>query len=219
MSPLARPLVFDLDGTLIDSRGDISAACNWALKSSGRSPLTIEQICAHVGNGASYLLMKTAGVRLEDEDYPGLARHFRQYYMEHPTDLSALMPGAAEVLRLSGRPKALCTNKPRPVTEQVLKSLGWDQFFQVVVAGGDCPENKPHPAPLHRVAQGLGVAPNQLIMIGDGPQDVGAGRAVGAHTIGVRGGLLDEKFLEESEPDVILASLKELSAYLTQSGI
>jgi phosphoglycolate phosphatase len=108
-------------------------------------------------------------------------------------------------------PLALCTNKPRITTEPVLAALGLDSF-RVVVAGGDLPEKKPHPAPLLHIAQALALAPRELVMVGDGAQDILAGRAAGARTVGVRGGIQAEARLLAAEPDVVIESLAELSA-------
>ncbi len=219
----ARPLVFDLDGTLIDSRRDIANAANFALEALGRSALPVETVTSFVGNGAPYLLEQLSlatdphGDKAQGRDL--LAPHFQKYYLAHPVDFSTVLPGVPEALRLSGRQMALCTNKPRNVTELVVAGLGWGETFAAVVAAGDTVHKKPHGEPLELVARLLGVPPNTLIMIGDGPQDIEAGKAVGAHTVGVRGGLLPEEYLEASAPDVILHDLRELGAYLESMGL
>lgn len=213
-----RPLVFDLDGTLIDSRGDIAAACNHALNSAGLPTLSVSQISAHVGNGARALLH---GVLTELTDPPPaldertLFAAFQSYYLSHPTDYNAHLPGVETALALrAGRPIALCTNKPAHLTESVLRSLGWlDRFDSIVAPEPDDPV-KPDPALLLRVASELRVAPSSLIMIGDGPQDIGAGHAVGAHTIGLKGGFLPLSRLIGAKPHVLLDSLLALPAYL-----
>ncbi len=214
-----RPLVFDLDGTLIDSRGDIAAACNHALVRTGRSALSVPDICRFVGDGAPYLLEHVSGVSQSSAEFPQLLAHFQAYYLEHSTDCTSVLPGAWAALRLAPRPIAVCTNKPRAVTELILDTLGISPLLSALVASGDCQYKKPHPEPLQLVARLLDVPPASLIMVGDGPQDVGSGRAVGAHTIGIRGGFLPESRLLESRPDVVLSSLEELPAYLEQTGL
>lgn len=215
----SRPLVFDLDGTLIDSRRDIAAACNYALEQTGRARLPIEQISSYVGRGALALLKEAVG-EVGRAELLALLKHFQHYYREHPTEHNLMMPGAEDAMRRNqGRTIALCTNKPLSLTEAVLKSLGWEQAFDFVVAPTEQENKKPHPEPLQRVARGLGVAPETLIMIGDAPPDIGAGRAVGAHTVGVRGGFADVEVLEAAEPDVVLGSLLELPEYLKVAGL
>lgn len=212
-----RPLVFDLDGTLIDSRRDIAAACNHALEAIGRAPLPIEDIAAHVGSGARKLLEGVLGPDLAQVHFEELLRHFQAYYAKHPIDHNQFMPGAELSLKLRTpeRPIAVCTNKPHHLTRAVLEALGLIDAFDAIVGpqSGDRP--KPDPQLLERVAAQLGVAPSNLVMIGDGPQDVGAGKAVGAHTIGVRGGLLPVHRLIEAGPDVLLDTLEDLPAYLS----
>lgn len=208
------PLVFDLDGTLIDSRRDIAAACNHALKAVGRAALPVEQITCHVGSGARALLRGVLGEQAEN-DLDELLAHFQEYYLSHPVDHNQLMPGALECLAFRGERKvALCTNKPHHLTQAVLSALGWTDAFDVVFAPKKGDPVKPDGEPLRRVAAELSALPQELIMIGDGPQDVGAGIAVGAYTMGVKGGFQPLERLIEAGPDVILDSLRELPTHL-----
>lgn len=216
-----RPLVFDLDGTLIDSRGDIAAACNHALSSFGFPRLETSQISGHVGNGAGALLrgvLSELQIPLPEVDEKALSLRFQEYYLEFPTEHNAIMSGAEAALALRGqRLIALCTNKPARLTEAVLESLGWGSSFDCVVAPAPGDRVKPHPDLLLRVAEKLSVRPAELIMIGDGPQDVGAGLAVGATTIGVKGGFLPLASLVESRPHFLLDTLLELPACLEKT--
>lgn len=211
-----RPLVFDLDGTLIDSRRDIAAACNHALGRVGLEPLSIEVISSHVGSGARALLRGVLGETVADVHFDELFAHFQAYYAEHPIEHNRFMPGAIEALALRSRerPVALCTNKPMHLTQSVLNALGLVDAFDSVAAPSRGDRVKPDPMLLERVAKELAVPERQLIMIGDGPQDVGAGRAVGAHTIGIKGGLLPLARLLEAKPDVLLDTLEDLPAHL-----
>lgn len=212
-----RPLVFDLDGTLIDSRKDIARACNHALVATGRESVSPEFVCSHVGSGARALFSGVVGRELDDLELDSLLKSFHQYYVAHPTDENSFMAGAEAALELrASRPIALCTNKPLPLTRAVLRSLDWAARFDSVVAPQAGDRVKPDAQLLMRVAEELQVRPERLIMIGDGPQDVGAGRAVGAHTIGVRGGLLPVERLIDAGPDVLLDSLEELLPYLSE---
>ncbi len=209
------PLVFDLDGTLIDSRLDIAAACNHALVSLGRSALPVEAISCHVGNGARALLRGVLGAEAEGVDEKEVLACFQQYYLKYPTVHNRLMPGAEACLQMRDRRKiALCTNKPFHLTEAVLASLGWSERFDAIFAPQRGDAVKPDPGPLNRVAAELGVAASSLVMIGDGPQDVLAGKAVGARTVGVKGGFLSLDRLIASNPDVLLDTLEDLPAYL-----
>lgn len=209
-------IVFDLDGTLIDSRSDIASAANHALALHGFATLSQEVISGFVGDGAHRLLSRAAGLEPTEPQVMMLYAAFIEYYAAHPADGTRLCAGAAEALdgRL-GLPLALCTNKPRVTTERVLDALRISNAFGAIVAGDDLPRNKPDPAPVLHAARCLGIPVSEVLMVGDGAQDVLAGRAAGARTVGVRGGIQPEERLRNAEPDVLIDSLEELPLLVT----
>lgn len=208
-------LVFDLDGTLIDSRLDIAAALNHALEATGRGPLPVETIAAYVGDGSRILCARATGLPEDDPALEEVLAPFLVYYREHAAEHSRLFPHADEVLEALGSyPLALCTNKPRPVTDAVLSALGMSQVFASIMAGGDTAERKPDPAPLFAIAKELGVSPKGLVMIGDGPQDIEAGHRAGARTVGVRGGFPPIESLIAAKPDALIDSLADLPSLI-----
>lgn len=207
-------VVFDLDGTLIDSRDDIASAANVALAAVGRSPMTRDAVCRHVGDGARALIERCLGATAGRDEVERALSVFLHHYAAHPAAGTTLMPGAAVVLDGLRLPKAVCTNKPRAITEAVLSALGLTAHFAALVAGDDLEHKKPDPAPLLSIARTLDVAPTALVMVGDGPQDIECGRAAGALTVGVRGGMLPEELLRAARPDALLADLGELPALL-----
>jgi phosphoglycolate phosphatase len=189
----AAPLgvVFDLDGTLVDSCADIALAANHCLLQAGLAARTTAEIRDYIGDGSRALLRRAAGLADADPRLEALLHCFVAFYTEHATQHTRLIPGAEEVLiRLRHLPRALCTNKPRVTTLAVLAGLGIEQEFDVVVAGGDVPFVKPHPAPLQRVAELLGIACERLVLVGDGPQDVACAKAAGARSIGISEGII-----------------------------
>jgi phosphoglycolate phosphatase len=208
-----RAIVFDLDGTLIDSRRDIVQAVSHVLAERGFAPRSEQEIVGFVGDGARRLLARAASIPDDDPRMVELMPRFLEYYTAHAADHSTLMPGALVALAgLTGYALALCTNKPRVTTDAVLTGLALDRRFKAVVAGGDVPEPKPHPGALARVAELLDVPTSALVMVGDGAQDVECGQAAGALTVGVRGGMGDAARLEASRPDRLIDSLAELPA-------
>lgn len=204
MKPAA--LLFDLDGTIVDSRRDIAEALNRALSSAGIAPLAVEEVLPFVGDGARKLVERAMRFRGRAPDDAIIAA-FDRAYLEHPCVHTTLLDGAKELLEL-GLPCALVTNKPRAITVLVLEALGIFGRFKTVWAGGDGPL-KPAPDGVLAAASYLGVPVQNAWMIGDGPQDILAAKAAGASSVGVKG-IGDEAALLAARPDRVLASLREL---------
>jgi phosphoglycolate phosphatase len=210
-------VVFDLDGTLVDSCADITVAANHALQQHGFLTHSEQQIAAFVGDGAKHLIVRAAGVGEEDPRVPALVESFISYYAAHATSRTTPMPGALEaLLALAGLPLAVVTNKPRGPTLALLEHLGLLGRFAVVVAGGDLPYLKPDPLPLLHVADRLALPVRNLVIVGDSPQDIECGKRADARTIGVRGGIAAPERLMASNPDYLLDSLFELPAVIAQ---
>jgi phosphoglycolate phosphatase len=216
LSPSA--VVFDLDGTLVDSRGDIVRACNAMLTSLARGTLPDETVAGFVGDGARSLVRRALEATSPSVGAAEVDRGlelFLDAYAADPIGRTQLMPGAWAALEaLAPLPLALCTNKSRRTTLLVLEGLDLTRHFTVVVCGDDLEHGKPHPLPLRTVATRLGCRPERLVMVGDGPQDIECGRAAGARTIGVKGGVLPLERLLSARPDVLLDTLHELPAYI-----
>lgn len=208
MTPNA--VLFDLDGTLVDSREDIAAACNHTLSLHGRARLPVDVVSSFVGDGARVLLARAFGVSADDPLLDHAASDFRSYYEAHPADHAALLPGVREALRvLAGVPLGIVTNKPRAIAVLLLARMEIDGSFDVVRAGGDGPL-KPDPWPLVDALRELDVEPESAWVIGDGPQDIGAGRAARCFTIAVRNGFGSGEALAAAGPSLTIDSLLEL---------
>ncbi len=213
--PTPRAIVFDLDGTLLDSREDVAAAMDRALRSRGHRPLDAAIFRQFVSDGARALSARAAGLAEEDPEVVAIMDAFVQCYVEHPADRTTLMPGARAVLdELRAYQLAVCTNKPRPATLAVLEALGIADRFATLMTEGDIPERKPDPKPILAIASRLAVLPEQMVMVGDGAQDVEAGRRAGARTVGVVGNIVPERELRAARPDVLITSMAELPAVL-----
>jgi phosphoglycolate phosphatase len=205
-----RGIAFDLDGTLVDSRRDIAAACNHALVATGRAPLDLDVIAGFVGDGVRTLVARASGLPEDAPDLELLVQALVTYYAAHPVVHTTWMPGALTALdSFRDLPIALVTNKARPVTLAVLEALGVGARFTFVYAGGDGPL-KPAAAPVEAAARGLGVSVDAMWVVGDGPQDILAARAAGAPAIALLGGFTSEARLRDAGPEAVLASLGEL---------
>jgi len=215
--PRVRGVVFDLDGTLVDSRADIVAAVEHAFSAQGRRAPPADEIVGHIGDGARALLARSAGLPEDDRALDRLLEGFLEYYTAHIADHTTLMPGAMQCLDdLAALELAVCTNKPRVTTLALLDALGVAGRFRSVVAGGDVARKKPAADPLLAIARYLQLAPDELVMVGDGPQDIECGRAAGARTVGVEGGILPRDRLIAAEPEILIASLAELPGALRE---
>jgi len=213
MSSPIRAVIFDLDGTLIDSRADIARSANRALAAQGFDELPLETISEFVGDGAAKLLERAADIGPDDPRLRTLYEAFLDEYAAHPVVTTRVFPGVLGALdALSALPLAVCTNKPRITTELVLDALDLKRHFRAVVAGDDLPQRKPDPLPITHLAGKLRVPAAHVLMVGDGAQDIEAGRAAGAGTVGVRHGIQPLERLLAAEPDHVIDSLAELPA-------
>jgi phosphoglycolate phosphatase len=212
-------VVFDLDGTLIDSCEDITRSANACLVAAGFRPRAPAEMQTFIGDGARLLLARASELDPGDARLDPLLARFFEHYTAHALDHTRLLPGARDVLAaLAPLPLGLCTNKPRVTTLAVLEGLGLASLFSAVVAAGDVPHHKPHPAPLERAATLLGVPCAELVMVGDGPQDIECARNAGARSVGIREAIIVPlERLAASSPDAIVA-LRDVPALIARWG-
>ena len=212
--PVARLLVFDLDGTLVDSFRDLAAATNAALRrvAPDQPPIPVETVCTFVGNGARVLIERAldhAGIdRAVDEVLPV----FLECYDRCLLDTTRPYPGVAEALRaLESTPRAVLTNKPGPMARRILDGLDLAPRFARIRGAGDVPERKPDPRGLERLIEELGATPETTWMIGDSPVDVRTARAAGVRVAGVSWGPAPEGLRQEG-PDRLIDDPRDLVA-------
>lgn len=172
-----RAVVFDLDGTLIHSLPDLTAAINKILQEEGRAPLAEAEIGPMVGDGAHALVERafTARGGLPGADAAPLLARFLDFYERNATVLTRPFPHVVETLerlKAKGIALAVCTNKPTAATKEILATLDLDRYFAVVVGGDDTPALKPNPVHLSTVLDRLGVAADEAVMVGDSINDV-----------------------------------------------
>ncbi len=216
-----RAVAFDLDGTLIDSRLDIVAACNHTLVWAGRAPLSPEVVSTFVGDGVRALVARAFGVPEKGAPEPSLdawCQEFIAYGTAHPATYTTWMPGALAALdALAALPLAVVTNKARAVALSVLDALGGRSRFGFVYADGDGPR-KPRPDPVVAVARAFSVDVERVWVVGDAEQDVLAALSAGAIAVAVRGGFHDDARLQAASPHVMLSSLLELPALVQRAA-
>ncbi|MBI5502322.1 MAG: HAD-IA family hydrolase [Deltaproteobacteria bacterium] len=205
-------VIFDLDGTLVDSLGGITAALNEALADEGFGPVTAERVRGIVGDGPRSLCARAAA--LEAGDGPRIDRlvgRFRARYAAEPVRGTVPYPGVLGVLdALSPRRFAVCTNKGRRVAELVLGAFAILPRLRVLVAEDDLPVRKPDPRPLLVAAERLGVAAARVLVVGDGVQDIGAARGAGMRSCALLQGYTARDVLLAAGPDLVLERIGEL---------
>ncbi|MCC5991860.1 MAG: phosphoglycolate phosphatase [Rhodobacteraceae bacterium] len=178
-------VVFDLDGTLIDSAPDIWHAANRVLDEAGLPPVTFQQARDFVGRGARVFAARLEKAALGDNQ-PARTVHFQTrflYHYERAHDHTRIYPhveAALDALRAQGLRLGLCTNKPFAPTRAVLAHFGWSGLFDVVIAGDSLDVAKPDPAPLRAVVDGMGLQLSQIAYIGDSETDAETARRAGA---------------------------------------
>lgn len=221
-------VLFDLDGTLVDSVEDILVAVNRLLVEMRLQPRSRDEVTMWVGNGARMLVERAMSGRFEG--FAGLPDHaawnaradaamprFRAIYQEICVDHTLPLVGAHESLAYAqsqGLGVAIVTNKPLAPTERIVDALGWRPFVSVVIGGDSLPTRKPDPAPLLEAMRRLGAT--TAWMVGDSANDVGAARAAGMPSVVVRGGYNHGRPVEtlDPAPDLIVGSLSELPRLL-----
>jgi phosphoglycolate phosphatase len=209
-----RVLVFDLDGTLIDSETDLANSVNATLQHMGREPLPLELIASYVGQGAARLVEQALGPGATVEECRRGLEHFLAYYREHMLDHTVTYPGVREALAaLTGMEMAVLTNKPVRFSKRILDGLGLADYFQFVYGGNSFETKKPHPAGMHTLLRDFQAEAKQVMIVGDSEVDVLTARNAGTWACGVTYGLGSSR-LADYPPDLLVDSLTELPPYL-----
>jgi len=211
-----RLFLFDLDGTLIDSKSDIARALNLALIRMDLPPLPISKVGDFVGDGVQKLVQRTlrevGGAEPESEQVRIAVNFYQQEYEAHLLDSTHLYEGVKQALdRLYWASLAVVTNKPEHFSRRILEGLGVGDRFCAILGGDSIPQRKPDPAPLLKAMAQCGAAPSETVMVGDSAVDVRAGKAAGVFTCGVTGGFRSREELEAAGCDLIVSSLSELA--------
>lgn len=174
-------IVFDLDGTLVDSAPDIAVAVNRVLADEGLEPLTLAQVTSFIGNGLPRLIERVMRARgIGAHHFDRLYDEMKEYYNAAPADESTPMPGVPALLhklKADGHRLGVCTNKPEEPARLMLHLLGLENYFDTVVGGDSLDEKKPHPAPLILAFDRLGDAPR--LYVGDSEIDAETAKAAG----------------------------------------
>lgn len=177
---IVKALLFDLDGTLIDSKQDLVLAVNATLRSLGRNELPADLVASYVGSGAPVLIQRVLGGSPDSEEFQRALQFFLAYYEEHKLDFTRAYPGVREALQqLRDIPMVVLTNKPVNISVRILEGLDLAQFFQAVYGGNSFSTKKPDPLGANTILAQLKVAPHEAVMVGDSEVDVQTARNAG----------------------------------------
>ena len=204
-------LIFDLDGTLCDTKDDIALSVNLTLKDIHLPEKRNEEIYGYVGSGVRRLLQQAVG----EESGPHFTRAmevFRNHYLNHLLDRTNLYPGIDTVLNHFGeKKKAVVTNKPQIYADRILSGLHLTRFFDLIIGGDNGHPLKPDPQMLNFVIDQLGIKKSRAVMIGDGLNDISSARSAGIPVCAVGYGLSLSHILKEAEPDWFCDRPEELT--------
>jgi phosphoglycolate phosphatase len=202
-------LIFDLDGTLIESKYDIAKSVNLTLAELGIPQRSDEEIFGYVGDGVKLLLRRSVG---EDnlERYQEALRVFRGHYLEHCLDCTKFYPGVDRVLaHFADKKKAIATNKSLEYTKKIMAGLGAHHFIYMV-GGDDGFGLKPEPGMIHSVVERAGVKPDRAVLIGDSTNDINAGHNAGIRVCAVGYGMGNRQKMAACGPDWFIERPEEL---------
>ncbi len=177
-----RALIFDLDGTLIDSQRDLIHSVNAMLEKMGRQELPESTISGYIGHGAPQLVTRALAGNATEEEHQHALKFFLGYYEEHKMDTTCAYPGVAETLaqlQRQGLPMAILTNKPARISVRILNALGLAGYFRAIYGGNSFETKKPDPLGANTILEELGATPQSAMVIGDSEVDIQTARNAG----------------------------------------
>ncbi len=207
-------IVYDFDGTLVDTLEDIALSVNLALEELGFARLGTDTIKRCVGSGVAMLMTRALnGTGYADIDQA--VNLFRRHYAEHLMDHTRFYPNGRAILeRFADRTQAICSNKPEDFVRQILVHLNSDRFFDAVIGGDTFKTRKPDPEGMHFLLDRYSLKPEQVLMVGDSALDIETGKKAGVHTCAVTYGLGDREALLGLKPDLVIDDLGELEKHI-----
>ena len=203
-------IIFDLDGTLINSLKDITNALNYSLQQLHIHKFTPNQIKELIGGGVTKLIEKSLRkIDINNYEVRIPAKKFKEYYSEHCIDNTRLYPYVIQTLKkLKKYKKAVVSNKPEIFCKKILKELNISEYFDIIVGGDTTKRKKPDPEPIIYVLNKLGIKREETVIVGDGETDIEAGKKAKIKTIAVSYGFRKKEQLKEA--DYLIDEIKEI---------
>lgn len=214
-------LVFDLDGTLIDSKMDLALAVNATRAHMGMGPLDLDRVSTYVGNGAPVLIRRALGAQASEAEIEEALEFFLEYYRDHKLDYTMLYPGvkdSLERIHAAGKLLAVLTNKPVAMSRAIVDGLGVGPLFFRVYGGNSFEFKKPHPIGLETLMAEAAVTPAQTLMVGDSSVDMQTARGAGVRACGVTYGFAPET-LRDPAPDLLIDRFEDLVDWVLTGAV
>ena len=211
-------ILYDLDGTLVDTRRDIINGVRYALKTLNGPELTDDEIKDCVGTGLHALIRQV--FRTEDEKLADRgSKLYREHYKKHMLDHTHLYAGAREFLKyFKDCKQAVITNKPNPFSSQILEALGVASYFIAILAGDNGLPFKPDPAAIRHLMEETNATEEEVLFVGDSPIDIQAARNAGVEIVTLSHGFASEAALREAKPNYLVQNFTELLRLAKEKG-
>lgn len=202
-------IIFDLDGTLVDSKFDLTDSVNFVRQQYGFNPLPIDEVASYLGSGIT-ALVKAVLSELKNEEFDIAVKKFKDNYVQHLTDKTRAYNGVTDMLSSISQPKVLLSNKDERFSKQILETLGLSKYFTEIYGGDSFKEKKPNPLPVFEIMKKFSLKKEEVIMVGDGTNDILVGKNAGIKTIGVLYGYSSLEQVKELAPDFIAKDTNEI---------
>jgi phosphoglycolate phosphatase len=209
-------VIFDLDGTLIDSKLDLVHSVNAARGHMNLAPISADLVASYVGSGAPVLMRRALGAEASEAEVQRALRYFLDYYRDHMLDNTYLYPGVREALDQlhgAGTKLAVLTNKPVRFSQALVHGLGLGAHFFRVYGGNSFEQKKPDPIGIRTLVEESGADPQRTIMVGDSGVDIRTARNARVLACGVTYGFQPETFVEDP-PDLLVDDMQKLAQYV-----
>ncbi len=193
-------VIFDLDGTLVDSKYDLADSVNFVRQKHNLSPLPVDKVASYLGSGIT-ALVKAVLPELKNNNFDSAVKMFKDNYVEHLTDKTLPYDGVKEMLSAVPQQKVLLSNKDEKFSKQILRTLALSNFFTEIYGGDSFKEKKPSPVPVYEIMKKFSLNKESIVMVGDGTNDVMVGKNAGIKTIGVLYGYSSKEQMKELAPD------------------
>ncbi len=211
-----RLILWDLDGTLVNSRKDLVHATNVAVTTLGYEPVHDDHFEKMVGNGVRFLVNQALPHYVPEEEREKAIQIFLDYYRDHIADRTHFFSGIPEILESLPCIHVVLSNKREDLCRELIRKLGAERFFQEIVGGDTFDRRKPDPTPVLKMVEKFNVDKNATAFIGDSIIDMEAGRRAGVLTVGVRWGFGDPLENPEFSADRIFREVSDLGSFLQE---